>query len=281
MGQPVGHDCGIIGDGINWGIMGSGQNASSFGVGVTGLGGNTGTITYMTGCGGAFRGTAGISSYGEAGAGALIQVADGSMYWALQLGDGTPGNMQEGYADGWWTYKDGEQGPIALPAPSAINHDIYASGTAQVINGNVSVEFPYPFNELVSSEVPVVVTVTPLGECNGLYIAESRADGFTVKELNGGRSNASFNWIAVGREKGRENIDYRMKEFSEAEHIKASVTTLDETATKERGATIRTDDMSTDKLRKDKGPETERIEKEESGKGTKLNKGSASGSRNQ
>jgi hypothetical protein len=223
MTQPVGHDCGMCGDGYQWGIMGSGQNATAFGVGVTGLGGGTSNINYITGVGGAFTGATGVLAYGEAGNGAYIEVLDAITYWALQVGDGIAGNLQEGISDGWYAYKSSSKGAIAVPTPISVTEDVYASGTARIANGSATIPYPYPFSDLISSEIPVVITVTPTEECNGLYISETRADGFAVKEMNGGRSNASFNWIAVGREKGKEVADYRENKIgAKPKTVKAS-----------------------------------------------------------
>jgi hypothetical protein len=52
-----------------------------------------------------------------------------------------------------------------------------------------------------------VVTATPNGDCNGLYIASVDAKGFTVKELMGGTSSASISWISVGNRVDNNPVD--------------------------------------------------------------------------
>jgi hypothetical protein len=51
------------------------------------------------------------------------------------------------------------------------------------------------------------VTVTPNGNCNGVYISSVDKNGFTVKEMNNGTSTVALSWIAVGN-----RIDNRMEE---------------------------------------------------------------------
>ena len=58
--------------------------------------------------------------------------------------------------------------------------------------------------ETYSSDTPVKVIITPTEECNGIFLAEASSSGFLAKELMKGKSNATFNWIAIGRIKGYE-----------------------------------------------------------------------------
>jgi hypothetical protein len=55
------------------------------------------------------------------------------------------------------------------------------------------------------SENTINITITPSGETNGVYINSVNQEGFYVKENQGGTSNTSFNWIAIGTRKGFEN----------------------------------------------------------------------------
>ncbi|GAB4368281.1 MAG: hypothetical protein Kow0042_09370 [Calditrichia bacterium] len=82
---------------------------------------------------------------------------------------------------------------------------VQTSGFGQLSGGRCTIEFDEHFKQAVSKEIPVVVTVTPLGSSNGLYISETRSDGFTVLENNNGKSNVTFSFIAIGRRAGYEN----------------------------------------------------------------------------
>jgi hypothetical protein len=74
---------------------------------------------------------------------------------------------------------------------------IYGDGNAALSNGTAYVQFDADFVKLLGN-VPNV-TVTPIGESNGIYIAAIDKNGFTIKENKNGNSNISFNWIAVGK----------------------------------------------------------------------------------
>jgi hypothetical protein len=88
---------------------------------------------------------------------------------------------------------------------SGLESTIYAKGTISLNNGSATIEFAPEYQALLG-ENPVV-TVTPNGECNGIYIASVDKKGFTVKELSHGTSAVTVSWIAVGK-----RIDSRMEE---------------------------------------------------------------------
>jgi hypothetical protein len=49
------------------------------------------------------------------------------------------------------------------------------------------------------------VTVTPIGESNGVHLSEVTGEGFTVVENHAGKSNITVNYIAIGKRAGYEN----------------------------------------------------------------------------
>lgn len=73
---------------------------------------------------------------------------------------------------------------------------VYKKGKITLNNGTARVSFDENYKNLLG-EVPVV-TITPMGQCNGLYIESIDKDGFVIKELNNGSSTVSVSWIAVG-----------------------------------------------------------------------------------
>ncbi len=58
--------------------------------------------------------------------------------------------------------------------------------------------------EIFAEPQAVRVIITPTAACNGVYVAQKTADGFLVRELLNGTSNATFDWMAAGVLKGRE-----------------------------------------------------------------------------
>ena len=121
---------------------------------------------------------------------------------------------------------------VATFTPTSVDVDVYAHGVGQLIDGKSEITFDKDFLELVSEEIPVTVTVTPIGAPAGLlYLTDESFKSFSVElvELPGlksGSKNVSFNWIAVGRRAGYETrpeipaelaaVDYdaHMREFA-------------------------------------------------------------------
>ncbi len=90
-------------------------------------------------------------------------------------------------------------------AVTSVDAKIYNSGVTQLVNGQVYIEFDSNYKALLG-ENPVV-TVTPNGDCNGVFIASVDKNGFLVKEMNSGNSTVNISWISVGT-----RIDNRMEE---------------------------------------------------------------------
>jgi hypothetical protein len=82
---------------------------------------------------------------------------------------------------------------------------VQTSGYASLINGESNIAFDEVFAHAVSSETPIVVTVTPDGNSNGVYLSEVSNSGFKVIENNGGKSNVTITYIAIGKRAGYEN----------------------------------------------------------------------------
>ena len=82
----------------------------------------------------------------------------------------------------------------AVTSPSA---KFLISGSGDLNNGMASVAFDPVFVETVPSDAELRVLITPTADCNGLYLASKSRNGFVARELQGGKSNASFDWIAI------------------------------------------------------------------------------------
>lgn len=95
----------------------------------------------------------------------------------------------------------GQEALYALEGPDV---EFYCSGSGYLKNGIVTVEFERLFKEAISTDIDLQVVVSPTDECNGIYVASKTHNDFVAKELMGGNSNASFDWIAIARRKGYE-----------------------------------------------------------------------------
>jgi len=82
---------------------------------------------------------------------------------------------------------------------------IQTSGYATLSNGKVSISFDPAFAATVSKESPVVITVTPMGNSNGVYLSEVSKNGFSVVENNDGQSSVTVSFIAIGKRAGYEH----------------------------------------------------------------------------
>lgn len=93
------------------------------------------------------------------------------------------------------TTQDGKT--IASYAQTSTTIDITSKGKAAISNGTTKVIFNNDFQSLSKKADEVIITITPLGECNGLFVASQDQKGFVVKELQSGRSNVNFYWNAI------------------------------------------------------------------------------------
>ena len=82
---------------------------------------------------------------------------------------------------------------------------VQTSGYGTLSKGTCHIEFDDDFKKVVSADIPVVVTVTPTGNCNGVYVSAVTKEGFTVVENNGGKSSVIVSFIAIGRRAGYED----------------------------------------------------------------------------
>jgi hypothetical protein len=82
---------------------------------------------------------------------------------------------------------------------------VQTSGYATLSDGKASIAFDPAFIASVSSETPVVVTVTPTGNSNGVYLSGISKNGFSVVENNNGKSSVTVSFIAIGKRAGYEH----------------------------------------------------------------------------
>lgn len=96
---------------------------------------------------------------------------------------------------------------IATYVPTSTTVDVTSKGVSKLNNGRKRVAFNKNFSQLSSTKEPIIVTVTPLGKSNGVYIESVDDNGFTIVENNDGKANVQFTWIAIATRKGSEKIE--------------------------------------------------------------------------
>jgi hypothetical protein len=93
----------------------------------------------------------------------------------------------------------------ALYSSTSTEVTVMCSGQGQLVDGHSVIRFENDFAGVISQSSPLVITVTPMGPTNGVYIAGSDHSGFTVSENNSGKSNVLFSYIVIGTRDGYEN----------------------------------------------------------------------------
>jgi hypothetical protein len=91
------------------------------------------------------------------------------------------------------TEEHGAQKLYAMESPSVWIEDF---GSGALVNGVGTVGIDPIFAETVDLD-EYHVFLTPLGDCNGLYVAAKTAVSFEVRELDGGESSISFDYRIV------------------------------------------------------------------------------------
>lgn len=172
---------GVLGYGINnsgllgnhsYGLVGVYKFANSYGAGVWGVAGDS--ISVFPGGG---------TDYGVFG-------ADPNGFGFAVYGDGAL--ACSGTKSASVPTSQGNQLVYSIESPENWFEDF---GTATLVNGVATINLDPMFMEIVviDAQHPMVVTVTPEGDCNGVYVVKG-TNSFQIKELNNGHSNVSVSY---------------------------------------------------------------------------------------
>ncbi len=155
---------------LNIGVEGQ-YNTAAFGIGVSGIGWNG---SYPVG-------NNDIGVWGSAG---------NNMNYAI-YGSGNFAIVNGTKSASVGTTK-GNQLLYCIESPEVWFEDF---GTGKLVNGEIEIKLDELFLEtvVIDDEHPMIVTLTPMGNCNGLYV-EPGTTSFKVKELMNGSSNVSFSY---------------------------------------------------------------------------------------
>lgn len=102
--------------------------------------------------------------------------------------------------------KNGSTNRIAAYTSTSMTSDVSSRGKVQMINGEAHISFDANFAAIITDPSDLVITVTPAGNSNGVYVSSVDANGFVVKENNNGTSSVQLSWIAVATIKGQEQL---------------------------------------------------------------------------
>ena len=84
-------------------------------------------------------------------------------------------------------------------------HAIFLRGTGTLKGGRATIELPEYFR-IVAAEEGVQVQVTPLQDCNGIFVLSKLRHRIEIKELMNGKSNASFDYFITAIRAGFEEF---------------------------------------------------------------------------
>ncbi len=226
-GVAAASNCGVVGQELgnftySFGMAGLSTSTSNRVGGVLGLGPIVGTwgICGYRSSGGVLYGVYTTSVLGGPGGGRLA--SGNSITNSNGIGNGSYGSVMGGWTKGdvlgftssgklYASYNIGnvytsgvsadiittKEKRIAVYSVTSNKVKVYADGISKLINGKIRITFDKDFIAVINTNKPTI-TITPNGECNGLYISSIEKDGFTVTELKSGKSNIEFSWIAIG-----------------------------------------------------------------------------------
>jgi hypothetical protein len=72
-------------------------------------------------------------------------------------------------------------------------------GQAQLVNGRGFVRIDPAFSQTMSRQSPYLVFITPEGDSHSLFTTSHTAQGFEVRESEGGRSSITFDYRIVAK----------------------------------------------------------------------------------
>jgi hypothetical protein len=180
-------------------FIGVGQNAASGGTWIPGVG-LSGTSDNAFGISGhALTNT--VSAYGGyfENDGAFASVGGWqSGPWVIRkiVGNGTVNTIVDGL----------NNDKVVMTCPEAPEIVFQDFGVGELVGGysKIVIDPIFSKNIVVDNNHPLKVYIQLEGNCNGVYVTNKTENGFEVKELNSGSSNAKFSWMIVAN---RANVE--------------------------------------------------------------------------
>ncbi|MGV3695562.1 hypothetical protein [Flavobacterium sp.] len=102
---------------------------------------------------------------------------------------------------------DNENKPRILFSPEAPEIVFQDFGIGKLSNGETTIALDPILKQalLIDEKHPLKVFITLEDDCNGVFVTNKSKDGFTVKELRNGTSNAAFSWQIVANRADEKN----------------------------------------------------------------------------
>ena len=91
---------------------------------------------------------------------------------------------------------------VAEYTPSEAEPTIEDNGESALVAGRATIALDPKFASVIDTASAYLVTVTPEGDCDGLYVTNRTRAGFVVRELHDGRSSVGFAYRIVAKKFG-------------------------------------------------------------------------------
>jgi hypothetical protein len=105
---------------------------------------------------------------------------------------------------------------IVYAAPEGDEVATYTRGTARLVAGEATVALGETFKWVTNPDIGLTAHLTPRGDCSGLYVASLSTTEMMVRELGGGTSGVTFDYIVYGLRIGFEEVTVVQKKEREA-----------------------------------------------------------------
>jgi hypothetical protein len=226
-GTSTGNSYGIYTEANSYHMATNVYGANHIAKGTT-IGGVYGSVSYAYGNGSistiGVTGFAADSGSGSANAGFFTVSAAGSgTHYGVQAYEAPGGSGAAVYANGDFAASGTKSAVMRTSKGTTLMYAMESAevwfedfGEGMLINGQADIELDPFFLETVTIDEnhPMKVFIQLNDECNGTYVKTSFT-GFTVYELQQGRSNASFTYRVVAKRKGYEDERMRTTEIGE------------------------------------------------------------------
>jgi len=127
------------------------------------------------------------------------------------------------------TVKTQSYGNRNLYADESAEIYFFDRGSSRLTNGRCIINLDRMFLETVTinDSYPMLVQITLTADCKGVFVSEKTNRSFTVREIQSGASNATFDWEVAAKRKGYEDI--RMEKITIIEEPQTQVEGLSTT----------------------------------------------------
>lgn len=75
------------------------------------------------------------------------------------------------------------------------------SGSGTLVDGKVRIDFEDSILDIIDTEKPMSINLTLAQKAKGIYVSDRDEEGFDVEEMDGGTSDAAFDWLVFATRK--------------------------------------------------------------------------------